>query len=183
MRGPWARTGLALALIVALSALASVWADTAAQGAVEVGPHEAYQIVCEILEDESWMDDGVMHIRNRRLASVVISDHAAHAGTGTIVSNGDHDTQGGHMVYAGTLEIRPDALDGYWAGSWSMVMDADGLRGQAVLLGNGAFDGMYIVSAITPLPPAQLETFAYACGGRAPIAGTHAVGAYHRLRP
>jgi hypothetical protein len=53
-----------------------------------------------------------------------------------------------------------------------------------VLLGNGVdLDGMFVVSTITPLPPAQLETFAYACGGRAPIAGTYAVGAYHRLRP
>ena len=184
MHGTGARTGLALALIVALSALASVWADTAAQAVVVEGPHEAYQIVCEILEDESWLDDGIMHIRNRRLASVVISDHVAHAGTGTIVSSADIDTQSGRMVYAGTLEIRPEALDGYWSGTWTMLVDDTGLQGQAVLLGNGVdLDGMFVVSTITPLPPAQLETFAYACGGRAPIAGTHAVGAYHRLRP
>lgn len=184
MQRTWVRTGLVLAAIVVLGALTAVLADTAAQSAVGPGPHEAYQIVCEILEDEMWMDDGIMHIRNRRLASVVISDHAAHAGTGAIVSNGDIDTVSGRLVYTGTLEIRPAALDGHWSGSWTIVNDGTGPNGQVVLLGNGPdLDGMYVVSSLTPLPPAVLETFADACGGRTPIAGTHAVGAYHRLRP
>lgn len=184
MRRSWTRTAFALTALLLLAARTTVLADDAAHSVVEPGPFEAYQIVCEILEDESWMDDGIMHIRHRMLASVVVSDQAAHAGTGTIVSSGDIDTVNGTFVYAGTLEIRPDAFDGHWSGTWNMLLDgAAGLRGQAVLLGNGAFDGMYVVSSLAPLPPAQLETFAAACGGRAPIAGSYALGAYHRLRP
>ena len=176
--------GLALALLVAVHSSALVLAVDPIEGSVMTGPHEAYQIVCAILEDESWTDDGIMHIRNRRLASVVISDSSAHAGTGTIVSSADIDTVSGHMVYAGTLEIRPEALDGYWSGVFSMLVDDDGLRGQAVLHGNGPdLEGMYVVSDLTPLPPARLEGFAAACDGNPPIAGTHAVGAYYRLRP
>ena len=65
-----------------------------------------------------------------------------------------------------------------------MLVDDDGLRGQSVLHGNGPdLGGMYVVADLAPLPPAQLEGFADACGGRAPIAGTRAVGAYVRLRP
>ena len=185
MKRAWMRSLLALAVVVAAGFLAAVWADDpVASDAVVAGPHEAYQIVCAILEDESWTEDGVMHIRNRKLASVVISESVAHAGTGSIVSSADVDTVTGHMVYLGNLEIRPDALDGYWSGVWTMLLDADGLRGQAMLLGNGPdLDGLYIVSDIAPLPPDVLATYAYACGGNPPIAGTHAVGAYYRLRP
>ena len=176
--------GVALALIVAVQSTGPVLAVDPIEGSVMAGPHEAYQIVCAILEDESWMDDGMMHIRNRRLASVVISDSIAHAGTGTIVSSADIDTVSGHMVYAGSLEIRPEALDGYWSGVFTILIDDDGLRGQAVLLGNGPdLEGMYVVSDLAPLPPAQLEGFAAACDGNPPIAGTRAVGAYFRLRP
>jgi len=184
MNGTWMRIGWAAALVVALGAIAAAWANDPVESGVVAGPHEAYQIVCEILEDESWMDDGIMHIRNRRLASVVISDSIAHAGTGTIVSSADIDTVSGHMVYTGTLEIRPEALDGHWGGVWTILIDDAGLRGQAMLHGNGPdLDGWYVVADLTPLPPAVLETFADACGGQAPIAGTRAVGAYYRLRP
>ncbi len=180
----WVHVGVALALLVAVQGAAPVPAVDPAQSSVMAGPHEAYQIVCAILEDESWMDDGIMHIRNRRLASVVISDHVAHAGTGTIVSSADIDTVSGHMVYAGTLEIRPEALDGHWSGVFTMLIDGGGLRGQAVLHGNGPdLDGMYVVSDLAPLPPTELERFAEACGGNPPVAGTRAVGAYYRLRP
>lgn len=110
MHGPWARTGQVLALIVASSALASVWAEAAGQGVVPEVPHEACPIMCEIREDERLTDDGIMDIRDRRLAGVVVSDHVAHAGTGTIVSIGDIDAQSGRMVYAGKLEIRPEVL-------------------------------------------------------------------------
>ena len=176
--------GLALALFVTVHSAAPLQAVDPIESSVMAGPHEAYQIVCAILEDESWMHDGIMHIRNRRLASVVISDSIAHAGTGTIVSSADIDTVSGHMVYAGTLEIRPDALDGFWSGVFTILIDDDGLRGQAVLHGNGPdLEGMYVVSDLTPLPPARLEGFAAACDGNPPIAGTHAVGAYYRLRP
>ena len=176
--------GLALALFVAVHSAALVLAVDPVEGSVMAGPHEAYQIVCAILEDESWMDDGIMRIRNRRLASVVISDDIAHAGTGTIESSAAIDTVSGHMVYAGTLEIRPEALDGYWSGVFTMLVDDDGLRGQAVLHGNGPdLEGMYVLSDLAPLPPAQLAGFAAACDGNPPIAGTRAVGAYFRLRP
>ncbi len=185
MNGTRLHLGSALALLVAVVGTALVLAvDEPGEGAVMAGPHEAYQIVCAILEDESWTDDGIMHIRNRKLASVVISDSIAHAGVGTIVSSADIDTVSGHLVYAGTLEIRPEALDGSWSGVFFMLIDDAGLRGQAVLHGNGPdLDGMYVVSDLTPLPPAELEGFASACGGSPAIAGTRAVGTYHRLRP
>jgi hypothetical protein len=184
MNGTWMRVGMAAALVVALATIAAAWADEPVRSGVAAGPHEAYQIVCEILEDTSWMDEGIMHIRNRKLASVVISDSIAHAGTGTIVSSADIDTVSGHLVYAGNLEIRPEALDGHWTGVFTMLVDDDGLRGQAVLHGNGPdLDGMYVVADLVPLPPAALEGFADACGGQMPIAGTRAVGAYYRLRP
>ncbi len=185
MKRAWMRSVLVLAAVVAAGFLAWVWADDpVASDSVVAGPHEAYQIVCAILEDDSWTEDGVMHVRNRKLASVVVSENVAHAGTGTIISSADIDTVNGHMVYTGTLEIRPDALDGYWTGVFTMVRDADGLRGQSVLLGNGPdLDGLYVVADLAPLPPPELATFAETCGGNPPIAGSHAVGAYYPLRP
>ncbi|MFN2323554.1 MAG: hypothetical protein ABR510_11425 [Trueperaceae bacterium] len=184
MKRTWVWLGMVLVSVAAMGFLVAVWAEDPIATGVVAGPHEAHQIVCAILEDDSRMDDGIMHIRNRKLASVVLSDHVAHAGTGTIVSSADIDTVNGRFVYAGNLEIRPDALDGYWTGVFTMVMDGDGLRGQSVLHGNGPdLEGLYVVADLTPLPPAELAGFADACGGNPPIAGTRAVGAYYRLRP
>ncbi len=184
MNGTWTRMALAAVLVVAFSTLAAVLADDPVDRGVVAGPHEAYQITCETLEDDSWVDDGIMHVRNRKMASVVISDHVAHAGTGTVISSADIDTSNGRLVQSGTFEIRPEAIDGTWTGVFTMLIDDDGPQGRAMAHGNGPdLEGMYVVSELTPLSPAELEGFADACGGSPPIGGKHAVGTYYRLRP
>lgn len=177
------RVGLAFA-VLALSIAAVVVAAGHAD-VVDVGESfTAHNLACRLLDEDVWVEDGIRHVRGRVSASVVLSESPSHAGTGTLVANADVDTETGHGTFHGALEIRPIAFDGYWAGQWAVVVDADGSRGQAVLLGHGPdLEGLYVVSDLVFLPPDVRAEFASACGGDVPFAGTRAVATVHRLMP
>jgi hypothetical protein len=161
-------------LIAFALVIASVVARPVAAG-TERTEFTAHNIVCEILDPGVlWVDeDGIQHLRDRVLRSVVISDNEYHNGTGVNFSNFNFDPITGVMTYFGTLEIYPAAFeDNYWAGSWSLQIVPSRASGIARLQGYGEdLNGLSIKSNLTPLTPAQLADFAYACGGNQPIAG------------
>lgn len=169
------RISLVLPLLIAFALVtASLVASPAAAGTTRTD-FVAYNIVCEILDPGVfWVDeDGIQHLRDRVLRSVVISDNEYHNGTGKIYPNFNFDPVAGVMTYFGTLEIYPAAFeDNYWAGSWSLQVVPNRASGIARLKGYGSdFSGWLIKSNLTPLTPAELAGFAYACGGSVPISG------------
>lgn len=181
------RIGVRVGLAFAVLAL-SIAAVVVAEGHADVGDigesFTAHNLACTLLEEEVWVEDGIRHIRDRVSESVVLSESPSHAGTGTIVANADVDMETGYGAFHGSLEIHPTAFDGYWAGNWAVVVDAEGPRGQAVLLGHGPdLEGLYVMSDLVFLPPDVRTEFASACGGDVPFAGTRAVATVHRLMP
>jgi hypothetical protein len=140
-----------------------------------------YNIACSIQSQNMWVSEGgIVHIRNRVLASVVTSTSDYFAGPGHIYSNANiFDPATGIGTYFGALDIYPtDHSDGYWAGNWSIQITATGYQGIARLKGYGSLEGMSVFSSLTPLSPPVLATFANLCGGNQPVAGTSVVGYY-----
>jgi hypothetical protein len=171
------RLSMALALVAFLAmGIASVGVSPAVAGTVTVDT-EAYNVVCEVLDFGTyWVsEDGVHHLRNRVLRSVVISENEYHNGTGKIYANFNMDPAAGVMTYFGNLEIHPaDFPDNYWAGSYTIQIVPSGADGIARLKGYGSdLAGWKIRSNLTPLTPAELAGFAYACDGNTPISGVH----------
>ena len=140
---------------------------------------EAYNVVCEVLDPGTfWVsEDGVQHLRDRVLRSVVISENEYHNGTGKIYANFNMDPAAGVMTYFGNLDIYPAAYpENYWAGSFNMQIVPSGAEGIARLKGYGSdLSGWKIRSNLIPLTPAELAEFAYACDGNVPISGVHSV--------
>jgi len=140
-----------------------------------------HNIACSIQSQNIWVSDGgIVHIRDRVLASVVTSTSDYFAGPGHIYGNANiFDTATGIGTYFGALDIYPTAhTDGYWAGNWSMQITANGYQGIARLKGYGSLEGMIAFSTLTPLPPPVLANFAGLCGGSQPVAGTYVEGYY-----
>ena len=172
------RSSLILALMAALAwAMLFPVATPAAAGA-DRETFEAYNIVCPpIVSQRMWVsDDGIVHIRDRVLNSVVQSTSMYHAGTGQIVSNANIDPATGYGEFHGTLAIYPTAVDGYWAGSWVLQITSAGQNGHARLQGYGDLEGWQIKAELTYLPPPVLAGFSGLCGGTQPIAGTRSNG-------
>ena len=169
------RISLVLPLLIAFALVtASLVASPAAAGTTRTDL-VAHNIVCEVLDwGVFWVDeDGIQHLRDRVLRSVVISDNEYHNGTGKIYPNFNFDPVAGVMTYFGTLEIYPTAFkDNYWAGSFSLQVVPSRASGIARLQGYGEeLNGLSIKSNRTPLTYDQLTEFAYACGGEQPISG------------
>lgn len=138
-----------------------------------------YNIACSIESQKLWVsDDGVVHIRDRVLTSVVTSTSDFHAGPGHIYGNANiSDPATGIGTYFGSLDIYPtDHPDGYWFGHWSMQITEFGYQGLARLKGYGSLEGMLSFASLNPLPPPILAEFADLCGGSQPVAGTYVEG-------
>lgn len=138
-----------------------------------------YNIGCSIESQNLWIsDDGIIHIRDRVLNSVVTSTSEYHAGPGHIYGNANiSDPATGIGTYFGSLDIYPTAHpDGYWFGHWTMQITENGFQGIARLKGYGSLEGMLSFASLTPLPPAVLANFADLCGGNQPVAGTYVEG-------
>jgi hypothetical protein len=174
-----AASPVALALVLGTCLVAISGAQ--AQGFETV---EVTLIACRIVSDEMVMDDGAVHIRQRVLEAAVVSDDPYFAGEGTVISNADLFPAAGRGVLQGVIEIRPDAFDGFWSGSFAMVMDEDGHRGWTVSQGNGPdLQGLFVESVLRQLPPSVVTEYAWACDGEAPVSGSVATGTVARLRP
>jgi len=141
-------------------------------------PVDNYNVNCVILSQTMWISEGgILHIRDRIMEGMVLSDGDYHHGTGHMVANANIDLATMYGNYWGTLEIYPDAYpDGYWAGSFSMQVNEGKAGGIARLQGYGTLNGLATKSELTPLPPLVLADFADLCGGNQPISGAHAVG-------
>lgn len=172
------RLSLVLALIASLGWIATFPTATPAAAEAERKEFEAYNIVCPpIVSQKMWVsEDGILHIRDRVLNSVVQSASVYHEGVGQIISNANIDPATMYGTYQGTLTIYPDAFDGYWAGSWVLEITPAGQNGHARLQGYGALEGWQIKAVLTYLPPPVLAGFSGLCGGNQPIAGTRSNG-------
>ncbi len=176
------RTALAMALALVVSA--GLWVAVAQAQADEFETIEVTLIACRIVSDEVVIDDGAVHVRRRVLVATALSDDPYFAGRATVISNADLMPAAGRAVLQGLIEIRPDAFEGFWAGSFAMVMDENGQRGWTVSQGNGPdLLGLYVESALRQLPPQVVAEYAWACGGEAPVSGSVATGKVARLRP
>ena len=172
------RSSLVLALAAAMAwvMLFPVASPVAAGANREI--FEAYNIVCPpIVSQKMWVsDDGILHIRERVLNSVVSSASIYHNGTGQIISNANIDLVTMYGEYHGTLAIYPTAINGYWAGSWVLQITPAGQNGHARLQGYGDLEGWQIKAELTYLPPSVLAGFSVLCGGTQPLAGTRTNG-------
>lgn len=181
-RWNWMRGALVMAL--ALGVGAGLWAVVAEAQAEEFETVEVTMIACRIVSDEMVMDDGAVHVRRRVLVAKMLTDDPYIAGTATVVSNMDLFPPTGRAVLQGFIENRPDAVDGFWSGTFAMVMDESGQRGWHVAQGNGPdLLGLYFEAEVRQLPPAVVAEYAWACDGEAPISGSVATGKMARLRP
>ena len=125
------RSSLVLALIVALAWVMLFPVATPAAAGADRETFEAYNIVCPpIVSQKMWVsDDGIVHIRDRVLNSVVSSASEYHNGTGQIISNANIDSATGYGEFHGSLAIYPTAKNGYWAGSWVLQITPAGQSG------------------------------------------------------
>ncbi len=105
---------LILALVASLGWVTMFRAVTPAVAGADREYFEAFNIVCPpIVSQRMWVsDDGILHIRERVLNSVVISDSIYHKGTGKIISNANIDLATMYGEYHGNLEIYPAAFPG-----------------------------------------------------------------------
>lgn len=170
-----------LAAVVIMVAIAvALVVHPAAAGVTRVD-FENYNIACSIVSQTVWFsDDGVVHVRDRVLNSVVTSTSEYHAGPGHIYGNANiTDPLTGIGSYFGTLDIYPTAHpDGYWFGNWTMEITQNGSQGIARLKGYGSLDGMLSFASLTPLTPTELANYKILCGGTQPVAGTYVLGYY-----
>ena len=179
MKGTILRWSLVLALVaVAILAMfgAPLAAGPAAAATIRI-PIDNYNVNCVIVsQTPPWVEDGILHIRNRVMEGTVLSNGDYHQGIGHMVANANIDLATMYGNYWGTLEIYPDAYpDGHWAGSFAMQVNEGHASGIARLQGYGTLNGLATKSELTPLTPAELAAYTYLCGGP-PISGAHAVG-------
>ena len=177
MKSTLSRWSLILAVVAVLAVVNSpLAASPAADGTIRT-PFDNYNVNCVIHSQTMWVEDGVLHIRNRVMSGVVQSDGPYHQGTGRMVANANIDLATMYGNYWGTLEIHPTAYpEGHWAGSFSMQVTEGKVGGKARLQGYGSLDGLASKSDLAPLMPTQLAAKADLCGGNQPISGAHAVG-------
>jgi len=177
MKGTFLRWSLVLALVAVLAMVnAPLGVSPVVAQTIRI-PVDNYNVNCVIHSQTMWVEDGILHIRNRVMSGAVESDGPYHLGVGAMVANANIELATGYGSYWGTLEIYPYAYpDGYWAGSFSMQVNEGKMGGKARLQGYGSLDGLATKAELTPLTPAKLATFAYLCGGNQPISGAHAVG-------
>ncbi|MGC9333815.1 MAG: hypothetical protein ACP5JJ_06695 [Anaerolineae bacterium] len=177
MKGTILRWSLVLALVAILAMFGAPLAARPAAAATIRIPIDNYNVNCVILSQTTpWVEDGILHIRDRVMSGVVESDGPYHQGTGHMVANANIDLATLYGSYWGTLEIYPDAYpDGHWAGSFAMQVNEGRAAGIARLQGYGSLNGLATKSDLVPLTPAQLADYAYLCSGK-PISGAHAVG-------
>jgi hypothetical protein len=175
-------TALRWSLVLSLVAvLAMFGAPLAARPAVAETiriPVDNYNINCVIHSETMWVEDGILHIRNRVMEGIVLSDGDYHLGTGHMVANANIELATGYGSYWGTLEIYPYAYpDGHWAGSFAMQVNEGKAGGKARLQGYGTLNGLATQSDLVPLMRDELAAFAYLCDDEnLPISGAHAVG-------
>ena len=177
MKSTILRWSLILALVAVLALLNAPLAVSPVAAATIRIPFDNYNVNCTILSQTMWVEDGILHIRNRVMEGAVESDGPYHQGTGHMVANANIHLATGYGTYWGTLEIYPDDYpDGYWAGSWSMQVNRGHAGGIARLQGYGQLDGLSSKAELSPLTPPELEAFADLCGGNTPVSGAHAGG-------
>jgi hypothetical protein len=168
---------LLLVLVLALAVL--FLATKPAAAGTDRHEFEAYNLACTMVSQERmWTrDDGIVHVQNRVLQSVVQSDSSYHNGTGQITSSVNMFPNG-YLTYHGTLEIYPAAYpDNHWAGHFTIQINETGAGGIARLNGYGPeLDGLLVKADLTPLPPAVLAGFLVCPGATAPIAGVRSQG-------
>jgi len=177
MKSTVLRWSLVLALVAVLVMVsAPLGARPVAAETIRI-PIDNYNVNCVIVsQTPPWVEDGILHIRNRDMTGYVLSNSDTHEGTGHMVANANIELATGYGSYWGTLEIYPYAYpDGYWAGSFSMQVNEGKVGGKARLQGYGSLNGLATKSDLMPLTPDQLGDYAYLCGGP-PISGAHAVG-------
>ena len=177
MKSTISHLSLVLALVAVLGMVNAPLAATPAVAATIRIPFDNYNINCVILSQTMWVEDGILHIRDRVMEGRVESDGDYHTGRGAMVANANIDLATGYGTYHGTLEIYPDAYpDGHWAGSWSMQVTPGKASGIARLQGYGELNGLSSKADLSPLMPAGLPAFAHLCDGNTPVSGAHAVG-------
>jgi hypothetical protein len=170
----WRLVLVLVAVLVAVTAFASA---NPAEAAIERIPFDNINVNCVILSQNMWVENGILHIRERVMNGVVESDGDHHEGTTRMVANANIDMATGYGDYWGLLTIYPYAYpDGFWDGKWVMQVNEGGAGGFARLKGYGVLNGSISKSLLTPLTPADLANYAYLCGGNQPISGAHAVG-------
>lgn len=174
------RLSLILALIASLGWVTMFQATTPTAAGADREYFEAFNIVCPpIVSQKMWIsEDGVLHIRDRVLNSVVLSKSIYHNGSGKIISNANIDLATMYGEYHGALEIYPAAFEGsWWAGSFVVEITPAGQNGHARLQGYGPdLEGWSVKAELTYLPPPVLAGFQYLCGGNQPLAGTRSNG-------
>jgi len=174
MKKLWRLVLVLVAVFAALTAFASANPATAATTRV---PFNNININCDIVSQTMWVEDGILHIRDRIMEGAVDSDGDYHEGSTRMVANANIDLATGYGSYWGTLEIYPNAYpEGYWSGHWSVQVNKGKVGGIARLKGYGEIDGLLSKADLTPIPPPLLPTYAYLCNGSTPVSGAHAVG-------
>ena len=178
MKGTILRWSLILAVVVASVMVSAPLAVRPVAAATIRIPVDNYNVNCAILSQTVWISEGgILHIRDRVMEGMVLSDGDYHQGTGHMVANANIDLATMYGSYWGTLEIYPYAYpDGHWAGSFAMQVNEGKASGIARLQGYGELNGLATKSELTPLTPTELAAYAYLCGGMQPISGAHAVG-------
>jgi hypothetical protein len=177
MRNIILRWKFVLVIVAGLAIVATFLAANPASARTIRTDFDNYNVNCTIVSQTMWVEDGILHIRDRDMFGVVESDGPYHQGTGHMLMNANIDLATGYGNFWGSLEIYPDAFpNGYWAGTASMVVNEGNVGGIARLQGYGELSGLLAQSELAPLTPAELESFAYLCGGNQPVSGAHAVG-------
>jgi hypothetical protein len=177
MKSTISRWSLILALVAVLVMVSAPLGSSPVAAKTIRVPVDNYNVNCVIHSQTMWVEDGILHIRDRVMSGAVESDGPYHLGTGHMVANANIDLATMYGNYWGTLEIFPDAYpEGHWAGSFSMQVNEGKVGGKARLQGYGTLDGLASKSDLAPLTPGELGAFAYLCGGNQPISGAHAVG-------
>ena len=176
MKNNIVRLSLIVALVVVLGLISALAVSPVAAKTIRT-PVDNYNVNCVIHSQTMWVEDGILHIRNRVMSGAIESDGPYHLGTGHMVANANIDLATMYGSYWGTLEIYPYAyLEGHWAGSFAMQVNEGRAAGIARLQGYGELNGLSTQTELAPLTPAELPAFAYLCGGNQPISGAHAVG-------
>jgi hypothetical protein len=171
------RWKLVLVVVAGLAIVATLLAANPAAARTTRTPFDNYNVNCVIHSQTMWVEDGILHIRDRDMTGVVQSDGLYHQGIGHMVMNANIDLVTGYGNFWGNLEIYPDAYpNGYWAGTASMVVNEGKVGGIARLQGYGELSGLLTQSGLAPLTSDELANFTDLCGGNQPISGAHAVG-------
>lgn len=168
------RWGTVLALVVLFVAVTLLAGAGAANAAAERIPIENININCQIVSERKWVEDGILHIRDRVMTGVVDSTSATHRGTQTMVMNANVDMATGYGNYWGKMTIYPyDYPGGYWEGNTSLQVNAGHSGGIARLKGFGDLEGMATKTAVYPANPANYMAY---CGGNLPISAATVEG-------